>query len=107
MNRRYNLVSLFLLAHTLLGCVAPDDVVEHAAVEEVSQALVTPRFAALDQVCETAARAPETLAASEGSDDFSLGCFPCCFCCEGPGSCCAACKERNKLTTFSATPQPR
>ena len=31
-----------------------------------------------------------------GHEDYMLGCFPCCFCCN-KGSCCDECKERNKL----------
>ncbi len=31
---------------------------------------------------------------------ISKSCFPCCFCCEGPGTCCSQCKAKN----FTANP---
>lgn len=27
--------------------------------------------------------------------DDEQGCFPCCFCCEGPGTCCYECRKKN------------
>ena len=32
----------------------------------------------------------------------SRGCFPCCFCCEGPGDCCDECMDNNDLTAIPA-----
>ena len=29
------------------------------------------------------------------NEDYLRSCFPCCFCCEGPGSCCDECKAKN------------
>ena len=36
------------------------------------------------------------------NEDYLRSCFPCCFCCEGPGTCCDSCKDNNKLTSKKA-----
>lgn len=37
------------------------------------------------------------------NEDYLRGCFPCCFCCEGPGTCCSQCRDRNQ--TLAIAPQ--
>lgn len=91
----------------VVGCMAQEEAALESNLDvteaELSQTLTHPAHQALAQVCDAAERAPEKLALTAAEDDFSRGCFPCCFCCEGPGTCCSSCKARNKLSIGAGT----
>jgi hypothetical protein len=54
------------------------------------------------QVRDSGVRA--TFGIGNRHEDYLRGCFPCCFCCEGPGTCCNECKERNNTLVAPQAP---